>query len=152
MAQLRSPDQVRKRPMLGVDRTCGADHQTDANDPISDFSTNDAVPTVGLCKGALELHYRRIQPRDRVLAFYGIGRSGGGMRRRKFIQAVVLSIALPPPARAQQSAPSSRIVKIGVLWQVDSADDLLRIYGDALTQSLSGLGYVDGKTAQLLNR
>jgi len=33
LAQLRSPDQVRKRPMLGVDRTCDADHQTDANDP-----------------------------------------------------------------------------------------------------------------------
>src|SRR5215475_1493359 len=31
---MRSLDQVRKRPMLAVDRTCGADHQTDANDPL----------------------------------------------------------------------------------------------------------------------
>jgi putative ABC transport system substrate-binding protein len=74
------------------------------------------------------------------------------MRRREFIQAGVLSTALPPMASAQQIAPRSRIVKIGVLWQVDSADDLLKIYGDALTGSLSGLGYVDGKTAQFLHR
>src|SRR5262249_41952752 len=103
-------------------------------------------------KAALEFHGRRIQLRDRVLAFYSMGRFGGGMRRRKFIQAVLLSTALPPTASAQQTAPGSRIVKIGVLWQVDSADELLKIYGDALTQTLSGLGYVDGKTAQLLHR
>jgi len=74
------------------------------------------------------------------------------MRRREFIQAGVLSSALPPPASAQQIAPSPRIVKIGVLWQVNSADDLLKIYSDVLTGALSSLGYVDGKTAQFLHR
>jgi putative ABC transport system substrate-binding protein len=74
------------------------------------------------------------------------------MRRREFIQTVVLSTALPLMASAQQITPSSRIVKIGVLWQLDSADDLLKIYGDVLTSTLRGLGYVDGKTAQFLHR
>src|SRR5262245_18302867 len=95
---------------------------------------------------------RRTQLRDIVLASYRISRFGGRMQRREFIQAVAVSTVLPPTVRAQQTTPSSRIVKIGVLWQVDSADELLKIYGDALTQTLSGLGYVNGKTAQFLDR
>jgi putative ABC transport system substrate-binding protein len=74
------------------------------------------------------------------------------MRRRGFLQVAVLSTALSRVARAQQRAPSSRIVKIAVLWQVDSADELLKIYSDALTGRFSDLGYVDGKTAQFIHR
>jgi len=103
-------------------------------------------------KAALELHGRRMQPRDQVLAFYSMGRFGGGMRRRKFIQAVLLSTALPPTASAQQTAPGSRIVKIGVLWHGDSENELVKTYGDVLTRTLSDLGYVEGRSAQFLQR
>src|SRR5215510_11609953 len=75
------------------------------------------------------------------------------MRRRWFIQAMVLSTALPPMASAQQVAPSSKIVKIGILWHLDSTDEkVLKTYRDSLVGTLSGLGYVDGKTAQFLER
>jgi putative ABC transport system substrate-binding protein len=74
------------------------------------------------------------------------------MRRRGFVQAVVLSTALPPMASAQQIAPISRIVKIGVLWHGDSENELVKIYRDVLIRNLSGLGYVEGKSAQFLQR
>jgi putative ABC transport system substrate-binding protein len=75
------------------------------------------------------------------------------MQRREFIQAVFLSSALPLMANAQQTAPSSRIARIGILWQFDSTDDeLVKNYRGSLTETLSGRGYVDGKTAQFLER
>lgn len=75
------------------------------------------------------------------------------MRRRGFIWALVLSTALPPMADAQQIAQSSRIAKIGVLWQVEPTDEsLLKTYRDAFTGTLRNLGYVEGKTAQFLDR
>ena len=74
------------------------------------------------------------------------------MRRRGFVRAVVLSIALPPMVSAQQIAPISKIVKIGVLWHGDSENKLIKTYRDVLIGNLSGLGYVEGKSAQFLQR
>jgi putative ABC transport system substrate-binding protein len=74
------------------------------------------------------------------------------MRRRAFGVAVVLSTTWPITARAQQIAPRSRMVKIGILWHADRADEIVQIYGDALTKSLNGLGYVEGKTVQFIQR
>jgi len=74
------------------------------------------------------------------------------MRRREIIQATVLLAALPPMAQAQRGASGSRLVRIGILWHVDSNDDLLRIYRDILVGTLSSLGYVEGKTAHFVER
>jgi putative ABC transport system substrate-binding protein len=74
------------------------------------------------------------------------------MRRRAFGVAVVLSTTWPITARAQQIAQRSRMVKIGILWHADRADEIVQIYGDALTKSLNGLGYVEGKTVQFIQR
>jgi hypothetical protein len=74
------------------------------------------------------------------------------MRRRAFSRAVVLSGTWPIMARAQQSAPGSRAVRIGILWHVDSTNDLLKFYRDALTETLKGLGYVEGKNLQIVER
>src|SRR5262245_23558212 len=80
-------------------------------------------------------------------------RSGGGMRRRGFIQAVGLSTALPAVARAQQAVPGSRIAKVGIFFQLRSSDeDLLKIYRAPLVEALRGLGYVEGKNVQFLDR
>ena len=73
------------------------------------------------------------------------------MRRREFIRVVGLSTSWPLMVNAQQTASSARIAKIGVLWQADSADELVKIYRGILTKALSGLGYVEGKTAQFLH-
>ena len=79
-------------------------------------------------------------------------KSEGAVRRRAIILAAVFVAALPPMARAQRSASGSRTARIGVLWQLESKDDLLRIYRDALVGTLSSLGYVDGKTAEFVER
>jgi putative tryptophan/tyrosine transport system substrate-binding protein len=74
------------------------------------------------------------------------------MRRRALIQSVVLSTAWPLTTRAQQVVPASRIAKIGILWHLESTNDLLKTYRDALTGALSGLGYVEGKNIQFVER
>jgi putative tryptophan/tyrosine transport system substrate-binding protein len=74
------------------------------------------------------------------------------LQRRAFFHAVVLSTASTSAALAQQPSSRSRPAKIGMLWQGDGADDIAKIYGDALIGSLNGLGYVDGKTMQWLQR
>jgi putative tryptophan/tyrosine transport system substrate-binding protein len=75
------------------------------------------------------------------------------MRRRGFIQAAVLSTAVPPIAGAQQIAQGSRIAKVGVLWQLERTDEaLLKSYRAPLTRTLQGLGYVEGKNIQFVER
>jgi putative tryptophan/tyrosine transport system substrate-binding protein len=74
------------------------------------------------------------------------------MRRLEFVQAIVLSIAWPLIVCAQQVAPRSRIAKLGVLWHGDSENDLVKTYRDVLIRTLSGLGYVEGKSVQFLQR
>src|SRR5262245_56582911 len=74
------------------------------------------------------------------------------MRRRGFVQAVVLSTALPPTASAQRVAPNSRTARIGVLWHGDTENELIVTYRNVLIRTLSNLGYVEGKSAQFFQR
>jgi putative tryptophan/tyrosine transport system substrate-binding protein len=71
-----------------------------------------------------------------------------GMRRREFITLFGAAVAAwPLAARAQQT---TKLPKIGVLWHADNAEQEAP-YLTPLQQSLSNLGYVDGRNMRLLN-
>lgn len=74
------------------------------------------------------------------------------MRRLEFLQAAAVLTTWPLTVRAQQVSPRSRIVKLGVLWHGDSETEPTKTYAEALTRTLSGLGYVEGKSVQILQR
>jgi hypothetical protein len=73
---------------------------------------------------------------------------GGAMRRREIIQAAALVTALPPMALAQGTVRRAQIAKIGILWHLDSANEPLTIYRDALIGTLSSLGHVEGNPVE----
>jgi len=70
------------------------------------------------------------------------------MRRREIIQAAALVTALPPMALAQGTVRRAQIAKIGILWHLDSANEPLTIYRDALIGTLSSLGHVEGNPVE----
>jgi putative ABC transport system substrate-binding protein len=71
-----------------------------------------------------------------------------GMRRREFVALLAgAAAAWPLPASAQQI---NKLPKIGVLWHADNAEQEAP-YLTPLQQSLSNLGYVDGRNMRLLN-
>jgi putative ABC transport system substrate-binding protein len=73
------------------------------------------------------------------------------MRRREFIGLLGGAAAvLPVAARAQQDATGTRIAKIGILWAVGTSERSPS--RNVLVEALADLGYVEGKTAQLIQR
>jgi hypothetical protein len=71
------------------------------------------------------------------------------MQRRKFITFLgCTAVVWPLVARAQQI---KKIPRVGVLWHAGSAEEE-DVHLSVLTQALSDLGYVDGKTIQLEHR
>src|SRR5258708_24302420 len=78
---------------------------------------------------------------------------GGGMRRREFIGLLGGSaIAWPHVARAQQAASSLGMPRIGILWADGYKANFRPGLGDILIETLARLGYVDGKTAPIIQR
>jgi putative ABC transport system substrate-binding protein len=72
------------------------------------------------------------------------------MQRRGFITLLGGAATWPLLARAQQDAAGARIAKIGILWAAGTAErSLLK---SVLVEALADLGYVGGKTAQLIQR
>ncbi len=78
------------------------------------------------------------------------------MRRREFILiASGTAASWPLAARAQQDTTGARIAKIGILWAAgtpERAPSSPPRFGDILIEALGSLGYVDGKTAQFIER
>lgn len=75
------------------------------------------------------------------------------MRRREFISLLGGSaIAWPHVARAQQTASSRAMPRIGILWPDGYSENARPRLGDVLIETLAGLGYADGKTARLIQR
>jgi putative tryptophan/tyrosine transport system substrate-binding protein len=82
------------------------------------------------------------------------------MRRREFIGLLGGAAAvLPIGARAQQDATGARIAKIGILWAVGTSERSPSIGTSerfpskgVLVEALADLGYVEGKTIQLIQR
>lgn len=70
------------------------------------------------------------------------------MRRRAFIAAVAAS-TLPFAARAQQS---NSIRRVGVLMGFPEGDTLARSYVTAMRQKLAGLGWVENRNIQVVDR
>jgi putative ABC transport system substrate-binding protein len=76
---------------------------------------------------------------------------GPCMRRRGFIGLLGGAAAvLPVAARGQQDATGARIAKIGILWAVGTSE--LSPRKNVLVEALADRGYVEGKTAQLIQR
>jgi putative ABC transport system substrate-binding protein len=82
------------------------------------------------------------------------------MQRREFITLIGgAAAAWPLGARAQQDATSTRVAKIGILWAVGTSErsptigtSELSPRKSVLVEALADLGYVEGKTAQLIQR
>jgi putative tryptophan/tyrosine transport system substrate-binding protein len=75
------------------------------------------------------------------------------MRRRQFIAGLAGSVAAWPfSAIGQRAAPKQvkESPKVGVLWHADNAEQEAP-YLVPFQQSLSELGYIDGRTFNLLN-
>jgi putative ABC transport system substrate-binding protein len=73
------------------------------------------------------------------------------MKRRDFITLLSSAAAAwPLGARAQQDATGARIAKIGILWAVGTSERSPS--RSVLVEALADLGYVESKTAQLLQR
>ena len=70
------------------------------------------------------------------------------MRRRAFIAGLSSAAAWPVVARGQQS---TKIPKVGVLWTGSNETEEPEYVG-ALRQGLDDLGYVEGKTIELVNQ
>jgi putative ABC transport system substrate-binding protein len=70
------------------------------------------------------------------------------MRRREFIALIGVATGWPLVARAEQSR---KIPKVGVLWHAGNEQEEA-IYLGALRKGLNDLGYVEGKTIELVNR
>jgi putative ABC transport system substrate-binding protein len=67
------------------------------------------------------------------------------MRRREFVRLLGGSaVAWPLGARAQQTSSGPNMPKIGILWGETPS------MGGALIEALAGLGYIDGKTVQII--
>jgi putative ABC transport system substrate-binding protein len=84
---------------------------------------------------------------------------GASMRRREFITIVGGAAVWPLAARAQQDATGARIARIGILWAVGTTERSLNIgtserspRKSVLVDAIADLGYIEGKTAQLLQR
>ena len=75
---------------------------------------------------------------------------GLDMQRRGFITLLGGAATWPLAARAQQDAAGARIAKIGILWAVGTVERSL--FKSVLVEALADLGYVGGKTAQLIQR
>ncbi len=77
------------------------------------------------------------------------------MRRRGFVAGLAVMMASPRLARAQQTTSSASLPRIGILWADGTPErtgDSPPKAGDILIEALGHLGYVDGKTAQLVKR
>jgi putative tryptophan/tyrosine transport system substrate-binding protein len=82
------------------------------------------------------------------------------VRRREFIGLLSSAALTPLAVRAEQNATGTRTPKIGILWGVGIDPELLgRLVGtsevsakNVLIEALANLGYVDGKSAQLVQR
>jgi putative tryptophan/tyrosine transport system substrate-binding protein len=73
------------------------------------------------------------------------------MRRRNFLGVLGgATIAWPLAARAQQDAKGGRIARIGILLADSTPASSAR--SDVLVKALVDLGYIEGKTAQLMLR
>jgi putative ABC transport system substrate-binding protein len=73
------------------------------------------------------------------------------MKRREFVTLLGSgAVAWPLAARAQQDAAGAKIAKIGILWAVRTSERSL--FKTVLVEALADLGYVGGKTAQLIQR
>ncbi|NVN88662.1 MAG: ABC transporter substrate-binding protein [Rhodopseudomonas sp.] len=73
------------------------------------------------------------------------------MRRRDFLGVLGgVTIAVPLAARAQQDAKGGRIARIGILLADSTPESSAR--SDVLVKTLADLGYIEGKTAQLMLR
>jgi putative ABC transport system substrate-binding protein len=70
------------------------------------------------------------------------------MRRREFIALIGVATGWPLVARAEQSR---KIPKVGILWHAGNEQEEA-IYLGALRKGLNDLGYVEGKTIELVNR
>jgi putative ABC transport system substrate-binding protein len=69
------------------------------------------------------------------------------IRRREFITLLGGAAAWPLAARAQQ--PGNRVRRIGVLAAGDENDPLAKTHVSAFTQAVAGLGWTDGRNAQI---
>jgi putative tryptophan/tyrosine transport system substrate-binding protein len=68
------------------------------------------------------------------------------MQRREFIAGLGSATAWPRAARAQQP---ERMRRIGVLMNGDENDPLQKTFVSALTQTLAGLGWTDGRNVRM---
>lgn len=74
------------------------------------------------------------------------------MRRREFVSLLVgAAVTWPRPASAQQTARSG-LPRIGILWADGYRATSRPGLGDILIETLGRLGYVDGKTAEYIQR
>jgi putative tryptophan/tyrosine transport system substrate-binding protein len=82
------------------------------------------------------------------------------MKRRDFITLLSSATAAwPLGARAQQNATDARVAKIGILWADGTSESSPNIgksesspSRSVLVKALADLGYIEGKTAQLIQR
>jgi putative ABC transport system substrate-binding protein len=72
------------------------------------------------------------------------------MRRREFIGLVGGAAAWPLAAWAQQDTKGGRVARIGILLADSTPESSAR--SDVLVKALADLGYIEGKTAQLILR
>jgi putative ABC transport system substrate-binding protein len=72
------------------------------------------------------------------------------MRRREFVTLVGGAATWPLAVRAQQDTKGGRIARIGILLADSTPESSAR--SDVLVKALADLGYVEGKTAQLILR
>jgi putative ABC transport system substrate-binding protein len=73
------------------------------------------------------------------------------MRRREFIAAIGGAAVWPLAARAQQTAASG-LPRIGILWPDGYTASSRPRLGNILIETIRSLGYVDGKTAEFIQR
>ena len=81
------------------------------------------------------------------------------MQRRGFIGLLGGAATWPLAARAQQNATGARVAKIGILWADGTSESSPNIgksesspSKSVLVNALADLGYIEGKTAQLIQR
>ena len=72
------------------------------------------------------------------------------MKRRDFFMLLGAVATWPLGARAQQDTTGARVPKIGILWAVGTSEGSPS--KTVLVEALADLGYVDGKTARLVQR
>ena len=73
------------------------------------------------------------------------------MKRRDFITLLSSAAAAwPLGARAQQDATGARVAKIGILWADGTSESSPS--KSVMVKALADLGYIEGKTAQLIQR